>query len=131
MLDTPAWLAAYHHAWITRDAEGVARLFTDDATYHSHPFRPPSRGRVAIADYWRRATTSQENLDLRWGTPVVAGNRMAVEWWATMRVAEDGDVTLPGCLIVRFADDGLCEELREYWHVETGRRVAPPAGWGL
>lgn len=131
MLDTSGWLAAYHQAWITRDAEGVARLFTDDASYHSHPFRPPYVGRAAIADYWRRATASQEDFELRWGNPVVAGDRMAVEWWATMRDAEGGDVTLPGCLIVRFAANGLCEELREYWHLEVGRRIAPPAGWGL
>lgn len=131
MLDTSAWLAAYHQAWIARDAEGVARLFTDDAAYHSHPFRPPYVGRAAIAEYWQRATASQEDFALRWGTPVVAGNRMAVEWWATIRDAEEGDLTLPGCLIVRFAANGLCEELREYWHLDVGSRIAPPAGWGL
>lgn len=131
MLDTSAWLAAYHQAWITRDPERVARLFTEDAAYHSHPFRPPYIGRSAIEEYWRRATASQEDLDLHWGKPVAAGNHLAVEWWATMRDAEEGDLTLPGCLLARFADDGLCEELREYWHVEMGSRIAPPAGWGL
>lgn len=130
MLDTSAWLAAYHQAWITRDAAGVARLFTADATYQSHPFRSPYRGRTAIEDYWQQATASQEDLDLRWGNAVVAGNHMAVEWWATMRDAQAGELTLPGCLLVRFAADGLCEELREYWHVEMGSRIAPPAGWG-
>lgn len=130
MLDTSAWLAAYHQAWITRDAGRLAHLFTEDAAYYSHPFRPPYQGRAAIQDYWQRATASQEDLELRWGTPIVAGNRLAVEWWATMRDAEDGDLTLPGCLIVRFAADGLCEELREYWHLEMGRRIPAPAGWG-
>lgn len=50
--DTSAWLAAYHQAWITRDAERVARLFTEDAGYYSHPFRPAHRGRAAIREYW-------------------------------------------------------------------------------
>ncbi len=46
-----------------------------------------------------------------------------------MTEVDDGELTLPGCLVLRFADDGRCEELREYWHVESGRRH-PPAGWG-
>lgn len=47
-----------------------------------------------------------------------------VEWWATFH--DEGEpVTLPGCLVLRFGADGLCEELREYWHVETGTFDAP------
>ena len=42
---------------------------------------------------------------------------------------EGSEITLPGCLLLRFAPGGRCEELREYWHVEEGRRD-PPAGWG-
>lgn len=58
----------------------------------------------------------------------MAGRKAAVEWWATMR-DEGEEVTIPGCLLLRFDDRGLCTELREYWHVEAGRR-APPDGWG-
>lgn len=130
MLDTSAWLAGYHEAWITHNAEQVAHLFTEEAIYQSHPFRPPLRGRAEIQAYWLRSTPTQEDLEIRWGTPVIAGNRMAVEWWATMRDTDEGELTLPGCLILRFAESGLCDELREYWHLEVGRRIAPPATWG-
>ena len=41
----------------------------------------------------------------------------------------DEEVTLPGCLLLLFAADGRCRELREYWHLEPGRREPPP-GWG-
>ncbi len=130
MLDISAWLAAYHKAWITHNAEQVARLFTENAAYYSHPFRSPYRGRAEIQAYWQRATSSQEELEVRWGSPVVSGNRVAVEWWATMREADEGELTLPGCLILRFADDGLCSELREYWHIDVGSRILPPSEWG-
>ena len=53
----------------------------------------------------------------------------AVEWWAT-GVEQDGPFTLPGCLLLRFHHGGLCEELREYWHLESERRE-PPDGWGV
>src|SRR5215471_11736036 len=115
MFDSSAWLAAYHQAWLTRNAEQLAQLFTEDAVYHAHPFRPPYRGRAEIQAYWQRATPSQKDLEVQWGTPIVAGNRTAVEWWATMRDTEEGVLTLPGCLLLSFAANGQCEELREYW----------------
>jgi hypothetical protein len=62
------------------------------------------------------------------GSPIGAGNRVAVEWWATM--IDGGElVTLPGCLLPRFAPDGRCTDLRKYRNLERGRRE-PFAGWG-
>ena len=87
--------------------------------------RTPAR--TAIRDYWTRATSTQEELELRFGEPVVEGSKVVVEWWAVMR-DEGAWITLPGALLLRFAADGRCEELREYWHVEDGRREPPPAG---
>jgi uncharacterized protein (TIGR02246 family) len=123
------WIEAYGRAWRERDKEAVAALFTEDAVYRSHPLREPHVGQEAIAAYWKRATSSQKELDLRFGRPIVAGDRAAVEWWAQMRAA-GGEVTLPGILYLRFAPDGRCEELRETWHLEDGRH-SPPAGWGI
>jgi uncharacterized protein (TIGR02246 family) len=122
------WLEEYGRAWRERDADHVVELFTDDAVYRSHPLREPHVGREAIREYWRGATDGQEELDLRFGTPVAAGDRVAVEWWAQMR--SDGEErTLPGILYLRFAPDGRCVELREAWHWEPGR-TPPYDGWG-
>jgi hypothetical protein len=95
--------------------------------YRSHPFRPPHVGRDAIRAYWERATATQRDLNLRFGRPIVDGSHVAVEWWAEGG-EDDGDFTLPGCLVLRFDDDGLCEELREYWHLESSR-IDPPQSW--
>ena len=122
------WIDAYGDAWRRGDDAAVAALFASDAVYRSHPFRPPTVGTEALRDYWRSSTATQEQLDLRFGDPLVRGRRVVVEWWAAMR--DDGrDITLPGCLLLRFGEDGRCAELREYWHVEDGRRP-PPDGWG-
>lgn len=50
--------------------------------------------------------------------------------WAASQGSEASAFTLPGCLVLRFAADGRCEELREHWHVEFGGPVRPPTGWG-
>lgn len=127
-MDPRSWLEAYGKAWRLGDDELVHSLFTEDAIYRSHPLRDPLQGPNQIGDYWRQVTATQANLDLRFGEPVVSGHRMAVEWWATMH--DEGEwVTIPGCLVLAFAPDGRCRQLREYWHVESSR-VSPPAGWG-
>jgi ketosteroid isomerase-like protein len=122
------WIEDYADAWRRGDDEVIAELFAEGAVYRSSPFRPPTVGREAIREYWRESTSTQEDLELTFGQPVVHGNRVVVEWWAVM--TDDGkDVTLPGCLLLRFASGGRCAELREYWHLEQGRHD-PPDGWG-
>jgi ketosteroid isomerase-like protein len=123
------WLEAYRRAWEEADVEGAVALFTEAAVYRSSPFREPSVGHEGIRAYWAGATGTQEGTRVLVGEPVVEGNRVAAEWWTTMR-SEGEEVTLPGCLVLRFAADGRCEELREYWHVEPGT-VKPPPGWGV
>ena len=122
------WIAEYGRAWRERDADEVVHLFTEDAVYRSSPFREPHVGWDGVRAYWKQATATQDEIDLRFGVPVAAGNRAAVEWWAAMK-DEGEEITLPGILILRFAPDGRCEELRECWHEEAGRRE-PPSGWG-
>jgi uncharacterized protein (TIGR02246 family) len=128
-VNAAAWIEAYARAWRDKDSDAAAKLFTEDALYRSHPLREPHVGRRAIRDYWRRATSGQEALELSFGTPIVAADRAAVEWWAQMR-SDGEEITMPGILYLRFAGDGRCAELREVWHVEAGSHP-PPAGWGL
>ena len=123
-----AWLEAYRRAWEGADTPAAAGLFTADARYRSHPLRPSHTGRDGIADYWDRATAGQRDVRVRLGDPVVDGHRVAAEWWTTM--AADGDpVTLAGCLLLTFAADGRCRDLRECWH-EAGGLHDPPPDWG-
>ncbi|HSK14743.1 MAG TPA: nuclear transport factor 2 family protein [Gaiellaceae bacterium] len=127
-MNVPEWIAAYGQAWEAGDAEAAAALFTADAVYRSHPFREPHVGAHGIRAYWASATSTQAETEVRFGEAVVEGDRAVVEWWTVMR--DRGDwITLPGCLLLRFAADARCEELREYWHVEDGR-LDPPPGWG-
>jgi ketosteroid isomerase-like protein len=127
--DVDGWLEGYRRAWEEGDADAVVGLFTDDAIYRSSPFREPHVGSEGIREYWSRATSSQSGTRVVVGNPIVDGNRVAVEWWATYVDAEEGAGTLPGILFLRFAADGRCEELRETWHWVEGIRP-PHEGWG-
>lgn len=128
-MDYQRWIENYRLAWENGDADEVADLFTPDATYRSSVFREPHVGAAEIREYWQGAAGAQHGVAVRMGRPVITAERVAVEWWTTMTDPDDGEVTLPGCLLLRFAADGRCRELWEYWQVQPGRRDPPP-GWG-
>ena len=106
----------------------MAALYTDDAVYRSHPFRDPHCGTPGVREYALAAFAEEEAVEFWFGEPVAAGNRAAVEYWAIL-LSGGKEHTLAGTTVLRFADDGRCEEHRDYWSLEEGRRE-PPAGWG-
>ncbi len=126
--DLATWLDSYAKAWHEHDADAAAALFSESGIYRSAPFRPAHEGREAIRRYWQEEPMRHEELELLFGSPVLSGRRAAVEWWATM-LQEAEPVTGPGCLVLIFDQDGLCQELREYWDEKPGR-TPPPPGWG-
>lgn len=122
------WVEGYRLAWVNRDPAAAAALFTPDATYRSNIFEEPYQGRDGVATYWKSVTDVQSDVGVRMGRPFVDGQRVAVEFWTTMKVNNE-EVTLPGCLLLDFAEGYQCRRLREYWHYVPGRKE-PPAGWG-
>ena len=121
------WLARLEQAWINRDAAAAADLFTVDASYHADPFQLPLTGRAAITRYWASATENQTAINVTFGEPLVAGDRMAVEWWAV--TDEKGQkATDVGALFLTFTGES-CSELREYWNLTEGAAHIPE-GWG-
>ena len=122
------WLEGYRRAWVERDPDAAAALFTRDAVYQEQAFQPAYVGRAAIRDYWTTVTATQSDIELRYGRPVVAGRKAAVEWWANLRNG-GADVTLAGEFMLTFARRGRCRSLREYWFFAEGRQ-SPPSGWG-
>jgi SnoaL-like domain len=123
------WIGLYAEAWETGNAELVVELFTPDAAYRSSVFREPYVGSDAIRAYWQRAAGTQREVVVRTGRPIVTNERVAVEWWTTMVDPDEGEITLPGCLLLCFGPDGRCAALWEYWHIQPGR-CEPPSGWG-
>jgi SnoaL-like domain len=123
------WVERYRRAWETADDDEIVDLFMPDACYRSSVFREPHQGSDAIRLYWQRAAGTQRDVAVSMGRPVITAERVVVEWWTTMVDPGHGEITLPGCLLLRFAADGRCQELWEYWQLEPGRRD-PPAGWG-
>jgi hypothetical protein len=122
------WLDAYRKAWIHRDADSAAALFTEDATYAEQPYQDAFVGRKGVREYWARVTATQSGIEMKYGSPITVGNRTAVEWWTTLTNGGE-PVTLAGAFILTFDESGLCRTLREYWQFVEGTKM-PTKGWG-
>ena len=123
-----AWSEAYRVAWETADSAAVGALFSADANYRSNIFEEPHAGRQGVEDYWTSVTAVQSDVKVWMGSPVIEGERVIVEFWTRMLVG-GSELTLPGCLLMRFDEDGLCTDLREYWQTLPELRDPWP-GWG-
>jgi hypothetical protein len=64
---------------------------------------------------------------VRFGTPVVQGDRASVEYRARFLDQQGTAMTLAGCAMARFDTDGLITEARDYWHLQEGHQ--PPPEW--
>ena len=61
----------------------------------------------------------------RFGDPLVARDRAAVDWWAVI-TATDGSVeTIAGTSLLRFGPDGRVIYQRDAWASEPGRHELP------
>jgi SnoaL-like protein len=119
------WAEGYRRAWEADDPDAAAALYAPDCVFRSAPFRDPE----PPLDYVRRVFPEARAVEVWFGEPVEEGDRGAVEWWATLVTTQGEEQALAGCSLLRFGDDGLVVEARDYWHLEPGRRDPAP-GWG-
>lgn len=130
------WMQGYLTAWETRNADAVVKLFTPDGVYQSIPgvSNQTFVGRKAIHKYWFDVTRPQSMIHGIQGTPIVSGNRAAIEIWVTFRdpvYNPKGNhmITLLETNVVTFVKGGLASKNVEYWNIVPGVH-APPPGWG-
>jgi hypothetical protein len=118
------WADTWERAWPAQDVGAIAALYAPDASYRALAFREPT----TAARYLPETFAAEAAVECRFGTPIVDGDRAAVEWWASW--LEDGEpLTMAGTTVLRFDADGLVVDQRDYWNELPGRRPPYP-GWG-
>jgi hypothetical protein len=121
------WRDTWERAWPTKDVDAIVALYSDDVLYRALVFREPDVGRGGVRRYLEENFGVEEDVECRFGEPVVGGDRAAVEWWASWM--ENGELlTLAGSTFLRFDAGGLVVDHRDYWN-EVKRREAPFDGW--
>lgn len=103
------WAEVWERGWREHDAEAIAALYADGASWQQHPFRAPER------DYVTRVFAEEESARCRFGTPLVDGDRAAVTWSAQTELVDGSAEDLVGVSLLRFDGDGLVVEQRDIW----------------
>jgi ketosteroid isomerase-like protein len=121
------WRDTWERAWPTKDVDAIVALYSDDVLYRALVFREPDVGHAGVRRYLEENFGVEEDIECRFGEPVVGGDRAAVEWWASWM--ENGELlTLAGSTFLRFDAGGLVVDHRDYWN-EVKRREPPFDGW--
>ena len=93
----------------------------------SPAFRPPYLGLAGVRRYLNEQFPVEENIECRFGQPIVSGERAAVEWWASW--TEQGqELSYAGVTVLRFDSQGQVIDHRDYYNY-VERREPPYAGW--
>jgi len=122
------WAEVWARGWSEHEADGIVELYADDARFRSAPFRDDHAGKHGVRDYVEWAFADEDSVECWFGEPVSGNDRAAVEYWAVISSGGQ-DETLAGIAVLRFDEDGLVSEQRDYWSMQQGRRE-PATGWG-
>jgi len=104
------WADVWERGWPAHDAAGISALYAEGALWQQHPFLDPEPG------YLVRVFGEEESAQVWFGAPVVDGDQAAVRWTAQTRLADGGSEDLAGVSLLRFGNDGLVVEERDFWN---------------
>jgi ketosteroid isomerase-like protein len=96
------WLAAYEAAWRSPGTQGLAEIFTDDASYRQSPYQEPVTGLDAIRRMWDEERDGPDEVF------TIATDILAVDGPTAVVRAE-----------VRYGDP-LRQEYRDLWIMQLG-----------
>ncbi len=123
------WSRGWATAWATHDEQLVGSLYAEGATFRSHPHRDVRVGAEGAAAYASWAFEDEAEVRCWFAEPFVVGeDGAAVEYWAISTDRAGHDATICGVALLRFREDGLVIEQRDYWDVTDGA-LEPYPGW--
>jgi ketosteroid isomerase-like protein len=113
------WVAAYERLWRTPGTDGLAEIFTPEATYLQGPFREPVVGLPAIQRMWEAEREGpQEEFDMDSDVVAVDGDTAVVR--VHVRYAPPRGKEWLDLWIIRYAGDGRCRAFEE-WPIAPDR----------
>jgi ketosteroid isomerase-like protein len=121
------WRRVWQTSWPRGDVEAVVALYAPECEYRALAFRTPSKGLSGVREYLETNYRAEAEVMCIFNEPVVDGDRAAVEWWASW-VENGRTLTMAGATLLRFNDEGLVVDHRDYWNDIDGR-IASYSGW--
>jgi hypothetical protein len=105
------WAETWERGWREHDPSTIVTLYADGAHFQSQAFREPEVAR----EYIERVFAEEESAECEFGSPIVDGDRAAVEWRGRTKLRDGGEEDLAGVSVLRFDADGLVVDQRDVW----------------
>jgi ketosteroid isomerase-like protein len=107
------WVDGYVDAWRTEDAQGVERLFTEDACYRRSPYEASEVGHEAIKAFW--LADAGETFDVKAAPVAVDGHAAVVR--LDVSYHDPVQQEYRDLWVLQFTDDGRVSDFEEwaYW----------------
>ena len=120
------WIAAYERAWRTPGTDGLAGIFTADATYRQGPYEHSVIGLAAIARMWEAERNGPDEV-FTMASEIVAVDGDTAVARVEVHYGKPLNQEYRDLWIVRFAADGRCAWFEE-WPFWPGQpHAAAPA----
>ncbi|MFC4015227.1 nuclear transport factor 2 family protein [Nonomuraea purpurea] len=114
------WVKVWQKAWPIKDADAIVALQAPDGLHWASPFRPVYEGREGLRRYLQEVFDDEvKPTECRYGEPLIADGHAAVEYWAQSHYTS-GPLAIAGITLLRFNEEGLVAEARDYSFVEPG-----------
>lgn len=120
------WLAGYEAAWRAAGTEGLAGLFSGDASYLQSPYEAPVTGLEAIGRMWEAEREGPDEV-FSLATEILAVDGPVAVVRAEVRYGEPARQEYRDLWVIRLGDDGLCTWFEE-WPYWPGRPYAASGG---
>jgi ketosteroid isomerase-like protein len=107
------WMASYERLWRTPGTDGLAELFTPDATYSMAPYEEPVAGLPALGNLWEAERRSpDEDFELTWEPVAVEGDTAVVR--VHVMYGPPRDQEYRDLWVLRFDAEGRCASYEEW-----------------
>jgi ketosteroid isomerase-like protein len=115
------WLAAYEAAWRAPGTEGLAEIFTSNASYRQSPYQEPVVGLDAVRRMWDEEREGPDEV-FTLATDIVAVDGPTAVVRAEVRYGDPVRQEYRDLWIMRLGDDGRCNWFEEwpYWPGQPG-----------
>ncbi|NEE03393.1 YybH family protein [Phytoactinopolyspora halotolerans] len=119
-----AWVTAYERAWRAPGTDGLASIFTEDASYLQGPYHEPVVGLPAIARMWDDEREGpDEAFEMSSDIVAVDGDTAVVR--VEVIYGDPVNREYRDLWVIRFADDGRCRSFEE-WPFWPSRPITVP-----
>ena len=101
------WLAGYEAAWRAPSTEGLAEIFTGDATYRLSPYEEPVAGLDSVRRMWDEKRDGPDEV-FTLATEILAVDGPTAVVRAEVRYGDPVHQEYRDLWIIRLDDDGRC-----------------------